>query len=193
MMRTTVVLLASLLFCASSGAASAQQAAPPPCTAAVRTALDFWVGDWTVALNTPQHERAGDDRVERASFDKLTMTSAAVIERWTDADGSEGTSLFSFDPFACTWHQLWITSDPAQPGGLKHKDLVALLPGGGVRFQGTYPGRRVMTVLDRTTLTPRPDGTVRQVIEVSGDGGATWNAGFDAIYTRRGGPPVPAR
>ena len=190
-MIRTVILLASLLWCASGGSAAfAQQAAPPPCSAAVRTALDFWVGDWTVALNTPQHERAGDDRVERASSDKLTMTSAAVIERWTDADGSEGTSLFSFDPFACTWHQLWITSDPAQPGGLKHKDLVALLPGGGVRFQGAYPGRRVMTVLDRTTLTPRPDGTVRQVIEVSGDGGATWNASFDAIYTRRGGPPA---
>jgi hypothetical protein len=187
------VLLASLLLCARTSSVSAQQAAPSPCSTSVRTALDFWVGDWTVALNTPQHERAGDDRVERASFDKLTMTSAAVIERWTDADGSEGTSLFSFDPFACTWHQLWITSDPAQPGGLKHKDLVALLPGGGVRFQGAYPGRRVMTVLDRTTLTPRPDGTVRQVIEVSGDGGATWNAGFDAIYTRRGGPAAPAR
>ncbi len=193
MTRTTVVLLASLLLCASTSAAPAQQAAPPPCSAAVRTALDFWAGDWTVALNTPQHERAGDDRVERASSDKLTKTSAAVIERWTDADGSEGTSLFSFDPSACTWHQLWITSDPAQPGGLKHKDLVALLPGGGVRFQGTYPGRRVMAVLDRTTLTPRPDGTVRQVIEVSGDGGTTWNAGFDAIYTRRGGPPARPR
>ena len=152
----------------------------------MRTALDFWVGDWNVALNTPQHERAGTT-ASSARPRKGTMTSAAVIERWTDTDGSEGTSLFSFDPFACTWHQLWITSDPAQPGGLKHKDLVALLPGGGVRFQGTYPGRRVMTVLDRTTLTPRPDGTVRQVIEVSGDGGATWNAGFDAIYTRAAG------
>lgn len=173
------MLLAALLSCASGGgAALAQQAAPAPCSAAVRGALDFWVGDWNVALNTAQHERAGSDRVERAS------KGAAVIERWRDADGSEGTSLFSFDPFACTWQQLWITDDPARVGGLKHKVLVALLPGGGVRFQGAYPGRRAVTVLDRTTLTPRPDGTVRQVIEVSADGGSTWTAGFDAIYTR---------
>ena len=173
------MMLAALLSSASAGGgALAQQAAPAPCSAAVRGALEFWVGDWSVALNTAQRERAGRDRVERAS------KGSAVIERWTDAGGSEGTSLFSFDPYACTWHQLWITDDPAQVGGLKHKDLVALLPGGGVRFQGAYPGRRSVTVLDRTTLTPQPNGTVRQVIEVSRDGGATWTTGFDAIYTR---------
>ncbi len=183
-----MLLLAALLACAGDGVALAQQAAPPPCRAAVRAALDFWVGDWNVALNTAQHERDGTDRVERAS------KGAAVIERWTDTGGGEGTSLFSFDPYACTWHQLWITDDPAQVGGLKRKDLVALLPGGGVRFAGAYPGRRAVTVLDRTTLTPRADGTVGQVIELSVDGGTTWAVNFDAVYTRAGGPPpAPAR
>ena len=177
--RTAVILFICALWCAGGGTSFAQQAAPPQCGAAVRGALDFWAGDWKVALNTAQREPAGTDRVERAS------KGMAVIERWTDTAGGEGTSLFSFDPYACTWHQLWITDDPAQTGGLKHKDLVALLPGGAVRFQGAYPGRRVVTVLDRTTLTPRSDGTVRQVIEVSRDGGATWDASFDAIYTRR--------
>jgi hypothetical protein len=154
----------------------AQQAAPPACGAAVRGALDFWVGDWIVTVG---RERAGTDRVERVS------KGAAIIERWTDTDGGEGTSLFTFDPYACTWHQLWITDMPERVGGLKHKDLVAVAPGGGVRFQGTYPGRKAITVLDRTTLTPLRDGTVRQVIETSTDGGATWQNGFDAIYTRR--------
>jgi hypothetical protein len=154
----------------------AQQAAPRPCPAAVRSALDFWLGDWTV---TTGGKRAGTDRVERVS------KGAAVIERWTDIDGGQGTSLFSFDPYACTWHQLWITDAPERVGGLKHKDLVALLPGGGVRFQGAYPGRKAVTVLDRTTLTPRAGGTVRQVIDVSTDGGATWRTGFDALYARR--------
>ncbi|HTD32168.1 MAG TPA: hypothetical protein VK665_00805 [Candidatus Elarobacter sp.] len=157
-------------------AAAAQQPAPAPCPAAVRSALDFWAGDWIV---TAQGARAGTDRVERVS------NGAAVIERWTGSGGDEGTSLFSFDPYACTWHQLWITGAPEQVGGLKHKDLVALGPGGAVRFQGAYPGRRAITVLDRTTLTPRADGTVRQVIELSTDGGETWTTGFDALYTRR--------
>jgi hypothetical protein len=161
---------------------AAQQAVPPPCPASVRGALDFWVGDWVV---TAQGQRAGTDRVERAS------KGAALIERWTDVDGSEGTSLFSFDPYACLWHQLWITDAPERVGGLKHKDLVAFGPGGSVRFQGAYPGRRAVTVLDRTTLTPLADGTVHQVIDTSLDGGATWQTGFDAIYTRR--PDAPRR
>lgn len=169
------------LLCAAFGAIAAQpaggqQPAPSPCPAAVRAALDFWVGDWVV---TVQAQRAGTDTVERVS------NGAAVIERWTGSGGDVGTSLFSFDPYACTWHQLWITGTPEQVGGLKHKDLVALGPDRAVRFQSAYPGRRTLTVLDRTTLTPRADGTVRQVIEISTDGGATWTTGFDAVYARR--------
>lgn len=181
MHRSLAVCVSALaaIAVASAGAgapARAQQAAPAPCPAAVRDALAFWVGDWVVSV---QGQRAGTDRVERVS------KGYGVIERWTDTDGGEGTSLFSFDPYACTWHQLWITDAPAQVGGLKHKDLVALQAAGGVRFQGAYPGRNAVMVLDRTTLTPRADGTVRQVIEISADGGATWRTGFDAIYARR--------
>ena len=55
--------------------------------------------------------------------------------------------------------------------------------GPGVRFQGSvvYPRG---TVLDRTTLTPRDDGTVRQLIEISSDGGDTWRVSFDGLYRR---------
>jgi hypothetical protein len=177
-MRRRSLAAAIALACLVGVAAplGAQQALPPPCSAAVRGALDFWVGDWVV---TVQGQRAGTDRVERVS------KGAALVERWNGAEGDEGTSLFSFDPYACTWHQLWITDAPERVGGLKHKDLVVLTPGGGARFQGAYPGRRTVTVLDRTTLTPLADGTVRQVIEVSTDGGTTWGQPFDAIYTRR--------
>jgi len=37
---------------------------------------------------------------------------------------------------------------------------------------------------DRTTLTPQADGTVRQIIEQSDDGGTSWRATFDAVYRR---------
>lgn len=36
--------------------------------------------------------------------------------------------------------------------------------------------------LDRTTLTPMPGGTVTQVIEVSREGGRSWEVTFDARY-----------
>jgi hypothetical protein len=38
--------------------------------------------------------------------------------------------------------------------------------------------------LDRTTLAPEHDGSVRQKIEVSSDGGNTWRTTFDASYVR---------
>lgn len=53
-----------------------------------------------------------------------------------------------------------------------------------VRFQGELPREDGSLVLDRTTLSPLPDGRVRQVIETSTDGGRTWEVGFDAYYSR---------
>jgi hypothetical protein len=56
------------------------------------------------------------------------------------------------------------------------------LTGGGIRFQGeiALPDGRLL--LDRTTLAAEPNGEVRQVIEVSRDGGDTWRTTFDARY-----------
>lgn len=68
---------------------------------------------------------------------------------------------------------------------MKEKTLVEEFPDGGVRFQGEIPLPDGRKVLDRTTLTPRPDGTVRQLIEQSSDAGKTWRVVFDAIYTRQ--------
>ena len=65
----------------------------------------------------------------------------------------------------------------------KEKTLVAGDDDGGVRFQGEIPVAGGGSYFDRTTLTPLPDGTVHQVIEVSRDG-ETWQAVFDAVYRR---------
>ncbi|HZW54105.1 MAG TPA: hypothetical protein VFF00_08720, partial [Candidatus Elarobacter sp.] len=81
MRRRSLAAAAALAWLAAApGPLAAQQASPPPCPAAVRGALDFWVGDWIVSV---QGQRAGTDRVERVS------KGAAVIERWTGAEGDE--------------------------------------------------------------------------------------------------------
>jgi len=113
------------------------------------------------------------------------LDGCAVTERWTDADGSHGESLFFYDAFAGHWQQIWITDTPTRVGGLKYKTLIATFPDGGVRFQGILPAPPGKApILDRTTLTPLSGGTVHQVIEISKDGGTTWVDGFDAIYHR---------
>jgi hypothetical protein len=133
--------------------------------------LDFWLGRWSV--RTRDGGRAGTNLVERA------LDGYAVLEHWRDVNGVEGKSLFYFDRAAGTWQQLWV-----HEGWVKRKALVAAGPG-RVRFEGEAvgPGGRYP---DRTTLTALPDGTVSQLIEHSRDGGATWEASFDAIYERVG-------
>ena len=61
---------------------------------------------------------------------------------------------------------------------------LAHLDDGSLRFQGELPRPSSGgSYLDRTTLTPNPDATVRQHIEVSADGTA-WRSVFDATYVR---------
>jgi hypothetical protein len=141
--------------------------------------LDFWVGEWTV---TAGGQHVGDSRIERV------LDGCAIVEHWQDRRGSAGLSLFYFSPASEAWRQVWVTDRATGPGGVKEKQLVARYPDGGVRFQGAWRAGSLV-VLDRTTLTPRADGSVRQLIETSRDGGASWTTGFEAVYAprRRGG------
>ncbi len=82
---------------------------------------------------------------------------------------------------------MWVTESATSPGGVKEKRLVERLAGGALRFQGEIPVAGGGSYLDRTTLTPVPGGRVRQVIEISTDGGATWKTTFDAEYVRASG------
>jgi hypothetical protein len=78
------------------------------------------------------------------------------------------------------------------PGGLKVKHLVHTFADGGVQFQGTVTPMGVPPYLDRTTLRPLPDGTVRQIIDISRDNGRTWEVRFDAVYRLHGGRNPPS-
>jgi hypothetical protein len=139
--------------------------------------LDFWVGDWEV-YTTGTNDRDGHDRVEKV------LNGCAVVEHWVDANGGEGKSWFYYYRPEKRWKQIWVTD----VGFIKEKALIEEFPNGGVRFRGEIPLRDGSKILDQTTLTPLPDGTVHQVIETSKDGGKTWTVGFDAIY-RRGAKP----
>ena len=137
--------------------------------------LDFWVGEWDVKVG---NTIVGTNRIEKI------LAGCAVMEHWVDSAGGEGKSLFFYEPVSDTWKQVWVTEIATQVGGLKEKTLVEEFEDGGVRFRGRIPLPEGGHYLDRTTLTPLADGTVRQVIEVSSDG-ATWRVTFDAIYVRQ--------
>jgi ketosteroid isomerase-like protein len=149
------------------------RATPSPetgCTGEIAHRMDFWIGTWDV--RSPGGDAAGTNVIERV------LGGCAVLEHWTDADGSAGKSLFYVDRLGGRWKQVWVTDD----GAFKEKTEV---PGfaEGMRFQGEIPladGRRIQ---DRTTLSVLADGRVRQRIEQSRDAGKSWRA-WEGLYTR---------
>lgn len=171
--NATLCLFVSLVLAAAAGGQE-----PGVCEShAEGGALDFWLGRWEV-LSPDRKTVYGRNRVVEE------LAGCAVFEHWTSAGGGDGKSLFFLDARRGGWTQVWVTGNTAATGGLKQKRLIERFADGGVRFQGRYPGDGEDDIVDRTTLTPLPDGTVRQVIDISRDGGRNWTTVFDAIYVR---------
>lgn len=172
----TGVALLSLLGSELAGSQSLSDSPSSPvlrCSeSAIYQQLDFWVGEWTVYIGS---NIVGRNRIEKA------LDGCVVFEHWTARDGSEGKSLFFVD-YDRHWVQVWVSEQAMAPGGVKEKVMVDDPPAGSVRFQGVIRHESSDPWLDRTTLTPLDNGAVRQLIEVSSDGGETWHPTFDAVY-----------
>ena len=140
-------------------------------------ALDFWLGHWDV---TAGEEPSGHNDIE------AILDGCAITEHWLDAQGHAGLSLFWYDRHANRWKQVWVAEQALDAGGMKEKaEVREQTSATQIRFQGRYPGRKPgVTIDDRTTLTRESPDRVRQLIELSTDGGRTWNPVFDAEYRR---------
>lgn len=167
------ILLLLAAFTGLSTLAPASNATPPRCSEIDSYHdLDFWVGEWDVYSDG---EMVGTNRIEKI------LDECAILEHWTGAGGGRGKSLFYVDDEG-TWQQVWVTQRATAAGGVKEKTRQPLASDEKVRFQGVINRADGSSYLDRTTLTRLDDGTVRQLIEISTDGGQTWRATFDAIY-----------
>ena len=172
MIKNYVIAAAAIL---ATSSLLAQETVPQKCAdQEIYSLLDFWVGEWVV---NARDKKAGENNIQKI------LNGCAISEEWQGADGGRGQSLFFVDTDG-NWQQVWVTEWAANPGGVKEKALVKKIDGGGVRFQGSISRPDASSYLDRTTLTPNADGTVRQLIEVSMDGGESWRSTFDAIYVR---------
>ena len=137
--------------------------------------LDFWVGNWDV-YDSHDGSLGGTDLIEKV------LDGCAIVENWHElsADGADGKSLFYYQKATSQWKQVWVTA----VGPMKEKKLTEEYKDGGMRFQGEIPHLNGGSHLDRTTLTPVSADKVHQVIEISRDGGKTWEVTFDAEYRR---------
>ena len=165
-----IVQLAAL---AAVLAASVAGATPPPCSGAEHHQFDFWVGDWTV-VRADNGKYAGQNRIESV------LGGCALHENWVGAAGGKGNSYNAYDATRGVWHQTWVDSSG---------ELLVLegkLTDGKMVLAGEQKGADGKPLINRITWSPLPDGTVRQRWDVSTDGGKSWSASFDGIYSRRG-------
>lgn len=192
--RAFLALTTCLALALSAPPAPAQEAPPDlprPCEDdPVRSHLDFWVGEWRVEGSEGQV--LGHNRISKRH-------GGCVIEEvWTSArSGGSGESLNFVDPSDGRWRQVWVGSTGTV---IRYEGE---LRDGAMRFRGRALTADGTEALSRMVLEPLEGGRVRQRIERSDDGGASWEATFEGTYLPASGaaatpgpapspPPAPA-
>jgi hypothetical protein len=170
-MRILPALLALLGVAAIPGARAAAGAATTPCSAAVHHQFDFWIGDWVV---TEKGKPAGTNHIDRL------LDGCALFENWVGAGGGRGHSLNFYDRQREQWQQTWVDSSPGALNLTGHFSGGRMVLSGASSDPKTHKQR-----VDRISWTPNPDGTVRQLWDMSLDGGKSWQVVFDGLYTRK--------
>ena len=159
-----------LLLCLASPAV-----AQGPCTTSDHRAFDFWVGSWDV------YDTSGTLRGHNEI--RSTLGGCVLHESYTTPAGYAGKSVNIYDASRGVWHQSWVDN-----GGL----LLSIEGGirdGAMVLEGVTTGADGAESLNRITWS-RLDSSgnrVRQLWEVSADGGSTWAVAFDGEYRRAEG------
>jgi hypothetical protein len=144
-----------------------------PCDSPEFRQFDFWIGEWDV--QNQQGKAAG------TSFITPVLNGCAIHEEWHSAGSTfAGNSYNAFDRARNVWHQTWVDNS-----GLLLQ-LEGEFKDGKMVLVGERPGSDGGTVINRIAWEALAPDSVRQVWDVSSDGGATWTVQFDGLYVRRG-------
>jgi hypothetical protein len=145
--------------------------APPdtPCTAPEYRQFDFWVGQWSV-----QVANAPPGALPAPSDISLEPGGCAVFENFANGNG---LSLNVYSPADGKWHQTYVFANG------QRLVLIGELQGSEMILTGPTPGPPGS--FQRWTWTPLSGGRVRQLQEISSDGGNTLVTGFDGTYSPR--------
>lgn len=153
---------------------ASSQTTPGPCLSEAHRAFDFWIGTWDVYR--PNGQKVGVNEIGSA------MGGCVLHERYS-AGAYHGESFNTFDAARGVWHQTWVDNQGALlllEGGVT--DGAMILSGETTDAQGAKTLQRI------TWTRLEDDGTrVRQLWEVSNDGGQTWTVAFDGEYRRVAG------
>lgn len=146
-----------------------QRTATPCAFAPEARQFDFWIGSWDV--RTPQGDLAGTNEI------RIGAGKCVLIESWKSTQGLPGQSLNFYDFVAKQWNQVWVDAS----GQVTR--FQGSFTDGAMRLQGERDSRTGKPTPVRMTLTPLPDGRVRQLGETTSDGGKSWAVEYDLYYT----------
>lgn len=131
--------------------------------------FDFWVGAWDV--KTATGDLAGTNEI------KTGAGKCVLVENWKDTQGGSGQSLNFYDFDTKHWNQIWVDANT------QVTRFEGSFTDGAMRLQGERVLKSGQRVSVKMTLTPLPDGRVRQLGESTTDGGKTWNIDYDLFYS----------
>ena len=146
--------------------------APPTCSAEEHRQFDFWIGTWDVF--DPDGRQVGMNVI------RMDLNGCVLHESWQSLSSPHrGHSYNIYDRSTGRWHQTWVDN----------AGLLLQLDGGVVDgnmvMEGATRDPDGQETLNRITWSPEDDGTVRQLWEMSDDGGETWDVAFDGRYVKR--------
>lgn len=161
------IFLAGVCVSLLLGVAAAADESSSPCDQPEADQFDFWVGEWYVFAD---EKLVGRNEISRVHG------GCTLVEEYTAAGGKfAGRSFNYFEPEDGVWHQVWVDDS----GTRLH------LTGGYADGKMMMSGERKKngaTITDRISWTDNADGTVRQLWELSEDGGKAWQVLFDGQY-----------
>lgn len=141
-----------------------------PCDSSQESSqFDFWLGEWDV--QTPQGQHAGNSSIQKI------LGSCVVLENWSGG-GLDGKSFNIYNRDLKKWQQWWVDTSgrvTLYTGEIVNGEMRYLAEAG----PQNGPQSRKMTF---SRLGP---DKVRQLGEMSTDGGKTWTVAYDLIYVRK--------
>jgi hypothetical protein len=135
-------------------------------------ALDFWLGQWTIAA--PGGSSSATSNVA------LELDQCLVVESWDGGRGHTGENLFAYSADDKSWHGMFADNE-----GRVHIFLDGKASPGLARFTGSSRGPNGESMLNRVTIRRIGANHIEQGWEKSSDGGKTWNTAFRGEYTRK--------
>ncbi len=173
--RWSIILLAAVFAGSSFGLSPrASEAADAVACAANKEnrALDFWLGEWTIA--------APGGSPNATSKVTLELDTCMVVERWDGGRGHSGENFFAYSADDNSWHGMFADNE-----GRVHIFVDGKAASGSAEFSGPSRGPQGETVLNRVTIRCIADNRVEQIWEKSSNHGKTWTDAFSGEYTRK--------